>query len=179
MKQYFLAIGVTLLVVGAIVFFLNPPSFNVAVVETEFETWYDSVDPILATGFTTRTRWIKADEIVHIFVNVTEPTAESIRVEVIDESGTAIINQTTGMLNTSWVVQFQLSQYYTVDLDNTYDLVNDKSVALTLTIEREVVVMREVPSSLPLTGFVIFVLGAGLFIIGCFLNESTQGGKPE
>ena len=166
-----------MVLVGIIIFSLSQPTTMVAVVKTQQVTWYNAEETLLGGEERSFSKWLKEDDVLHIFVNVTystEKTNRLIRVLVSDEEGNTLINQTLGTLNTSLVVK--RSQMHTVVLDNTFDEDNDKRVYLTLTIEREVVTMEERQSSLPVTGFAIFMVGAALFLVGCFVKVPKKRG---
>jgi hypothetical protein len=146
-----------------------------AVVETENETWYDGTANILPEGQTSLTRWVRADERIIIFANVTTPTDPSaalIHLIVTDSDDTDLINQTAGTHDTDLLVM--TSQYYTIIVSNGFDLTNSKVVDLSISIEREVVVMQEVPNSDPVAGFGIFMLGALFFLIGSFVKRGDS-----
>ena len=177
MKRFLLQTGITLILVGVILFAVSPPVINVAVVETENETWYDGTENFLPEGETSFTRWVKADERIVIFANVTDPSDPStalIQVVLTDSDATIdLIDQTTGTLDTDILIM--TSSNFLLTVSNSFDTTNDKVVDLTITIEREVVVMREVPNSVPTAGFGIFILGAVFFLIGSFV----KGGDDE
>ena len=176
MKRFLLQTGITLILVGAILFAVSPPVINMAVVETETETWYDGTVNLLPEGETSFQKWVRADEKIVISTTVTEPSDPGtalVQVILVDSDDADLINQTAEIHDTDILVRTE--QTFTFIVSNGFDLSNSKVVDLSISIEREVVVMQEVPNSVPTAGFGIFVLGAVFFLVGSFV----KGGDDE
>jgi hypothetical protein len=171
LKRFLLQTGITLMLVGAILFAVSPAAISMAVVRTESETWYNGTVNLLPEAETSFIKWVKEGDKIVIVANVTEPTDPGtalVQIVATDSDSFDLINQTTGTLDTDFLVM--TSQYITVTVSNGYDITNAKEVRLSISVEREVVAMQEVPNSTPTAGFAIFVLGAAFFLVGIFVK---------